>query len=720
MPRITDVLPLLKGVKPIGKAKWMALCPAHEDHNPSLQVTISDKGNAILHCFAGCHYTTIFQVLGIYNDSPTNNSNKKRIEKIYDYYDSNGNLLFQKIRYVPKSFAQRRPDGKGGFFYNLVGIQPVLYNLPHVIKSDEIIFVEGEKDADNLIQLGFVATTCPTTTGRWEQSYNEYLKNKNVIIIPDNDEPGRKHALDICNHLTGISRSIKYLQLPDLSDHGDVTVFVSKYPNKEDAIERLSIMIEYCSEWKPSPIVSIQPTISSVLPDKTFFSFPYTDIGNAERLIFLHGELIRYIPHWKKWLIWDEKRWKIDETGEINFFAKDTIRKIYRDIDSSLSKEEVKTLTQTALRFESDHHIKAMLSRAQSEKTIPIVPDNLDSDQWLLNCLNGTIDLKSGKLKSHCRTDLITILAPFSYDPDASCPLFLNFINRIFDNRQGLISFIQRAFGYSLTGCTNEDSLFFLYGQGANGKSTLLEIFRLIFGDYAKSTPFDTLLVRQGNSIRNDIANLQGARFVTASEVDPSKRFDESVIKQLTGGDTISARKLYQEHFDFKPTFKIFLAANHKPKILDTTLSIWRRIKLIPFDVTIPEPERDKALLSKLQSELSGIFNWALEGCLSWQREGLCEPDEVKTSTNTYRQEMDTLSNFINECCIIKPDAIVSNKDLRSAYDNWCDSNGEFKINQKVFGILLNEKGFEKYSAHGNYVHRRGIGLLDSHCLVSG
>ncbi len=426
--------------------------------------------------------------------------------------------------------------------------------------------------------------------------------------------------------------------------------------------------------------------------DKPQKTFHLTDLGNAERLVSQFGDDIGYCYDWKKWLVWDGKRWAIDRKGNIRQKAKQVVRTIYREIENATDKSEQREIFNHAMKSESDAKIKAIISLARDE--VSVAPENLDQDPWLLTCENGTIDLQTGEFLSHDREHLITQLAPVIYDPDAECPLWIEFLDRIMDGNQNLISFLQRAIGYSLTGDTGEQCFFIFWGTGANGKTTFLQTINAMLGDYAKQTPTETLLVKRKGAIPNDVARLKGVRFVTASEAEAYQQLAENLIKQMTGSDTVSARFLHQKWFDFEPNYKIFLATNHRPVIQGTDPAIWRRIKLIPFDVTIPEPERDRHLLKKLKEELPGIMAWAVRGCLEWIENGLGEPEEVKTATQDYRNEMDILSQFISDCCVEKASLKTLSKDLYQAYTGWCDSNGEQSLTKRIFGTKLREKGY--------------------------
>jgi putative DNA primase/helicase len=321
-----------------------------------------------------------------------------------------------------------------------------------------------------------------------------------------------------------------------------------------------------------------------------------------------------------------------------------------------------------------------------------------------------------------------------AYDPQAACPTWERFLWRIIggtnleddtedrgagesDNRQAaddrakrLIGFLQRAIGYSLTGETREQCLFVLHGSGANGKSTFLEVLQTLLGDYAQSTPSASLLAKdRHDGIPNDIARLRGARLVTAVEIGQGRRLNEELMKRLTGQDTITARFLHAEFFDFRAEFKLFIACNHLPTITGTDHAIWRRIRLIPFTVTIPETEQDKDLPAKLQAELPGILAWAVRGCLAWQREGLGTPEEVKQATAGYRASMDQIGRFIEECCLVSQQVRIKASELYEAYKKWCDANGEQAATLSAFGHYLEEQGFAKHKI--GTIWRLGIGL---------
>lgn len=434
-----------------------------------------------------------------------------------------------------------------------------------------------------------------------------------------------------------------------------------------------------------------------------------TDCGNAKRLVARYGNVIRYCYAWKKWIVWNGKVWTVDNDGQILRLAKDTVKHVYLESPQFSDENRRKSIAMWAVQSESEHRIKAMVSLAHSEPGIPIAPDQFDVNPYLLNCPNGTLDLKTGELRPHNANDSISKILPFEYYQEARCEEWLKFLERIMGGNYDLIRFLQRSVGYCLTGDTSEQCLFLLHGAGANGKSTFITILNLLLGDYAQTANFETFLVKSQERVNNDIARMQGKRLISAIEAEGERRLSEVLVKQLTGGDVVTARFLYGEFFEFQPQFKIVLACNHKPIIKGTDHAIWRRIKLIPFSITIPENERDKKLIEKLKAELPGILAWAVKGCLEWQREGLCEPEEVKRATNGYQTEMDVLQAFIADCCVVNQDIKAKSCILYAAYKKWCEENNESVLPNAQFGRRLGEKGFTSQKSNGNWW--KGIGV---------
>jgi putative DNA primase/helicase len=342
-----------------------------------------------------------------------------------------------------------------------------------------------------------------------------------------------------------------------------------------------------------------------------------------------------------------------------------------------------------------------------------ITVDELDPDPWLLNCQNGTIDLRSGELLEHRRADMITKETPVEYHEAAAAPTFEAFLETILPN-EDIRSFVQRALGSAISGKVRDDVLVIFHGGGANGKSTLVHAVMEALGEYAIASAPD-LLMSKGHSHPTELADLFGARLVSCMESEEGRRLNEGLVKQLTGRDRISARRMREDFWQFDPTHTIILGTNHKPEVRGTDLAIWRRLKLVPFGVTIPKAEQDKDLSEKLQSELPGILRWLVEGCLQWQANGLQEPDEVLAATDSYRSDMDTLAQFIEDSCTVHAGAQAPATPLWKHYTRWCDESGEKPLKQRAFGTRLGERGFESFKyTDGPHKDRKGwagIGL---------
>ena len=436
-----------------------------------------------------------------------------------------------------------------------------------------------------------------------------------------------------------------------------------------------------------------------------------TDIGNAERLIALHGHDIRYVDVLGGWHVFDGRRWVRDETRQVERYAKNTVRSIYDEARSTMDDQYRMLLVKHGVASEAAARIVAMIQMAQAEPGITIRQSDLDRDPFLLNVANGTLDLHTMELREHRREDLMTKIASVMYDPEATCPTWLAFLNRIFAGDAELIEFVKRFVGYALTGDVREQIFLLFYGTGANGKSTFLETLGALLGDYAMQSAFDTFISKQTSSgPRDDVARLAGSRLVRAAENEEGKRLDESLIKALTGGEKITARHLWARYFEFAPTFKVVLSGNHKPVVRGSDHGLWRRVRLVPFVVTSPEEERDPQLPQKLLAELPGILNWALSGLGEWWEKGLGMPSAVKAATESYREDSDTIGRFIEDKCLVGPGRKCVVGPLYKAYQEWAEAEGLHAVSQVRFGRAFDERGFEKEKS-GGVVTRFGLSL---------
>ncbi|OGQ86253.1 MAG: hypothetical protein A2289_01920 [Deltaproteobacteria bacterium RIFOXYA12_FULL_58_15] len=416
-----------------------------------------------------------------------------------------------------------------------------------------------------------------------------------------------------------------------------------------------------------------------------------TETRLAELLVSEYGADLRYCSEARQWLVWDGRRFAPDDGAAVQQLAKATVRDLYPKAARLPDAQRI-ALTKAAIGAETKRKRDAMVGLAQSEPAVRIRAAELDSNRWFLNVANGTIDLTTGSLNAHRRADLNSKYAPVAYHHDADCPTWRAFLARVFADDQDLIAFVARSVGYSLTGDVGEQVLFFLHGQGANGKSTLTGTLLALTGDYGKQSAPDLLLAKRGEAHPTEQADLAGARLVVTQEVEAGRYLAETTVKQLTGGDRIKARFMGKDFFEFSPTHKLWLCANHKPIVRGTDNAIWRRLMLVPFNVTIPEQERDPDLPQKLRAELPGILRWAVLGCLDWQRQGLQPPDAVRAASAEYRNDQDTIGHFLDERCTLTVDARETAKDLYADFKQWCEANGERVPSPKVFGANLGDR----------------------------
>jgi putative DNA primase/helicase len=428
--------------------------------------------------------------------------------------------------------------------------------------------------------------------------------------------------------------------------------------------------------------------------------FPLTDTGNGERLAAMHGSEIRRVAG-VGWLTWDGRRWQVDDTGEMTRRAKLTARAIYHDAAACDDDDERKRIAAWARASESEPRLRAMINLAASELAVVARAADLDKDPFLLNALNGTIDLRTRKLRPHKPADLITKLAPVEYDPGARSQRWDAFLRRVTGHDDELLAFLQRLAGYTIAGVTDEEVLPFLHGPGATGKTTAVEAIKAALGDYAATADFESFLARRGDAgIRNDIARLAGARMVLSVEVEDGRKLAEGLIKQLTGGDKIAARFLHREYFEFEPQFTLWLVANARPRARASDDALWRRILQVPFTEVIPTDERDPELKRALRTnpdQQTAILAWLVQGCHDWQKHGLNVPSRVRDYTAAYRAENDPLAEWITDECTLGEQHWTPAKDLRASYETWCEQTGTKPIDGGTpWGAALRAQGCER------------------------
>ncbi len=442
-------------------------------------------------------------------------------------------------------------------------------------------------------------------------------------------------------------------------------------------------------------------------------SYDMTDTGNAHRLFDRFGHVIRYSYNRKKWYYWDGKSWRLDDTGEIkklgDIICEDIKRDGYQEQDEQTQAELLKWAARTA----SSRGKEAMIKECQHLHGIPASPDEFDAYAEYLNCRNGIVNLRTGELLPHDSNFLMSKICYSDYDIEGKPPiLWLGFLDDVTKGDKELQRYIQKSIGYALTGSNREQCAYFLYGMGNNGKSTFLDTISDLLGSYAANAQPETIMMKKyGESgALSDIARLKSARFVTCEEPTEGVRLNEGLLKQLTGGSKITCRFLYGDEFEYTPEFKIWIATNHKPVIRGTDVGIWRRIKLIPFEVNIPKEKVDKNLKYKLRKEFPQILYWAVKGCRLWLAEGIEEPDCVKDAVKEYKQEMDLLAGFIEQCVEIDytTKEKVPARDLFRAYSQWAKDNNEYEMSSKKFfmeiGKKLPEKGRDGKGVYYKYI----------------
>jgi len=441
-----------------------------------------------------------------------------------------------------------------------------------------------------------------------------------------------------------------------------------------------------------------------------------SDLGNADAFVSLHGSRVRFDHNAGRWLIFNGSVWCQDVDGQVHRLAIDCIRKRY--LAASLISDDMKRqkIIAWALKSEDLYRKNALLDHAKNMLQIATTIDRFDLDPMLLGVKNGVIDLRIGRLLRGQPDHMVSKCCSCEFKPDAKCPRWEQFLGEIFSGDREIINFIQLAIGYSLTGLISEQVFFMLHGRGANGKSTFLETIKLMLSDYAATTQPTTFEASRfdGDRQTNDIAALKGTRFVTASEVREKSRFNEARLKSLTGGDTITARFLHREFFTYQPSFKVWLAVNHVPKVDDTSIAFWRRVHLIPFERQFLDHERDPHLKEKLIEEITGILSWAVAGCLAWQKEGLPIPTKIRAATDNYRNSSDIVVQFLKDCTIQGEDMQVEAGRIYDAFKKWCETNGESWMTGTMFGRRMREIGYErgKTSETRRYQYLK-IGLLE-------
>ncbi len=683
-PVLDKVLSHFEPVRGVGGDNFMALCPAHEDREPSLSIGWGDKGKVVLHCQAGCDVADVLKAASL---TWADLEPKPHVVETYDYEDEDGQLRFQVLRMEPKGFRQRRVDPMrpGNFINNMHGAPALIFNLPKVADAirngDRVLITEGEKDVLALAQgVSAVATSNPGGAGKWTHDHSAFFigTESRVTIVADRDAPGYRHALSVHASLAEVGVSAEIVHSAEGKDAAD-------HIRNHGLEQFIPLTVEEVRE-----LAGTSASTVGALPGEDA-EYPLTELGNAERLVARHGHEVRHLGPTSQWLAYGDGRWATDERGTVTGWMRETVRAIRNEADG-LDPKTAAPILSWAKSSESRARLESSLKLAQDLPGVAMLPKDFDLNQTLLNVRNGTLDLRSGELREHRPEDHLRRQVPVEYDPDAQAPMFEAFLRRVQPSTE-MRAFLQRAAGYSATGATSEQKLLLLHSSGQSGKSTLVELIFDLLGDYAKTLPAETLAQRNGDRIPNDVARLDGARFVSVIEFDDSARLNERLVKQLTGGDTVTARFMRGEFFDFRPQCTIWVSSNHRPVVTGTDEGIWRRFLLVDFPVHIPDHERDDSLGERIRkAELPGLLRWVVEGAVAWHKEGLNPPASVLRATDDYRADSDLLGSFLDEACDVVAEASVSKADLYDRYTEWCRAGGLRPATKIAFGRMLKER----------------------------
>ena len=494
--------------------------------------------------------------------------------------------------------------------------------------------------------------------------------------------------------LNGHAADVRILQLPGLPEKGDVSDWLAIGGTVADLVD----------------MTEDNQGVDQHLDFKE--DFHSTGLGNTRRMYAACKGKVMYIPHFGKWFVWAGTHWQEDVVYSVMSLAKQTVVGMYNEVAEIDDDHERRAFVKWIRRSENRQRLESMISLLRSEPGISIQPENLDGEQMYLPCRNGTIDLTTGELLSSDPAHRFTKCIDVGYQPGSECPLWERFLIRIMDGDLGLVSFLQRLIGHALTGDASGKYMVFLYGpKGNNGKSTLVETVMRLLGPYAVKSPSEMIMAKGYRAgIPNDIARLRGVRFTVCNEVDSGMKLSETTVKDLTGKDTLTARFIRGEFFDFEASHKLWIYGNQRPEIRGQNPAIWDRVLLLPFNVEIPPDERDPHMADKLAQELPGILEWAIRGCLAWQRQGINPPANVRAVTQDYRSEQDLIGQFIEDCCDLDPTYANGAGSLFQVYEKWCKQLGAIAETGTKFGTELGRRGY-KSQRTASIRERKGLHL---------
>lgn len=719
-----DVLSRLEGIKRNGSG-WIARCPAHEDRSPSLSVGEGDDGRVLLHCQAGCETSAVCAALGLevadLMPPKTHGNGHREIVETYDYTDETDALLFQVVRFSPKDFRQRRPNGKGSWDWKVGETRRVLYRLRQVmvavLMGDPVYVCEGEKDVEAIERAGCAATCNPGGAGKWRKEYSECLRGADVVIVADSDEPGRKHAMQVAAALESVAASIRVVQAAvgkDASDHLAAGLSLADLTPVTEATRTADEQAEV-DHAAPGRSAADEPAVSGGGSKSRLTNdlprHKCTDTGNAERFVDQFSDRVRYCATWRGWLVHDGRCWRRDDNLAAEDLVSQALRGIYLEALDCAEADRREALGKWAVASESAMRRRAALECARSARRVAARPADFDRDPWLLNCTNGTLDLRTGELRPHSPADMLTKLVPVAYYPSARSALWERVLDEATGGDAEKLTFLQRAFGYAIAGSTIEECFFVLVGATETTKSTITNAVRATLGDYGDDVKVDTFL-RQNNvgGNRGDLLKLAGVRMGVIAEAVRGTRMDEGLLKTFVSSEPLTVAKKYQNEETFTPTTKLFLHTNYVPKISEDDDAVWRRARIVPFD---NRPERiDKSIKPTLCNPAksgAAILAWLVEGCRLWQAEGLGTCAAVDAATRDLRAEMSELTDFWATCCVFERGAWVAAEALLAARRRWAQANGldDHRLpSGKAWRDQLNRQGA---NSERGYIGRRRV-----------
>lgn len=437
---------------------------------------------------------------------------------------------------------------------------------------------------------------------------------------------------------------------------------------------------------------------------------PWSELGYARRLVHVYGDRLRYVPAWRRWLIWDGTRWAPDVDGQAQRWMKVTARQITTTAMAIADKDARISAVRLARQGERRSAVSGALELASTEEMVAVTPERLDVDPFLLNCTNGTLDLRTMELRPHDPVDLLTKTTGAAYDPDAAGPEFGKFLGRVQPD-EAMRAFLGRLLGHALAGRQTKHILPILHGAGANGKGTLVTVVLATLGDYAAPADPELLTARTFEAHPTGVADLFGLRLAVLHETDSGRRLAEGTVKRLTGGDRVKARRMREDFWWFDPSHTFLMLTNHRPIVTGTDEGIWRRLRLVPFDVVVPPAERDEELGARLDLERGAVLAWLVDGYRQWQTQGLAEPGRVVEATAEYRAESDALGRFLDERCLLASGFRTQSAQLYHAWAEWCRGQGEEEGTDKAFTAALKNRGFDTTKADHGRAFWSGIGL---------